>query len=308
MEQFMQEIPLEFIDVQGLNSFEKIDPVLKELFSIPISKDVEKIKSIIMIQNKGKDVIKLKFRKKPKNLQLKKSTKVYSIKNKDGKKLLLVYDLDEDKDSGIKMIYVEILYEEEAQDKNELYEDKFNPLNIYQHESILAPMNVVEGEIKEKNYQEELLLYSDTLEKAPKVVIIEYETPMRAMNQDVYQRVFLRNDTPSNTLYDSLFSSGLDVKTSYSEEFDSAYVDSINGVRDGDKNRFWEFYVNGQIGTTSVDKQILNDGDIVEWRLAEEKPGGCGGGSLREFEDLAALLIPGNYHRKDIRTTPWYIA
>jgi len=307
MEQLMQNIPLDFTQVHSLNSFEKIDPVLKELFSIPISKDLEKIKSIIMIQNKGKNIVKLKFGKKPKNLRLKKSTKVYSIKRKNGKNLILVYDLDEDESSETKMIYAEILYEEENQNKNELYEDKFNPLNRYQHESILAPINLVEGEIKEKNYQEEVILYSEMPEIAPKVVIIEYETPLEAMNQDVYQRVFLRNNIPGITLYDSLFSSGLNIKTSYSERFDSVYVESINEVKDGDKNRFWEFYVNGQIGTTSVDKQILDEGDIVEWRLTEETKGGCGG-SLRELMDLPTLLTPGNYHRKQIGRTPWYIA
>jgi len=303
----MQDVPLDFINLQNLNSFEKIDPALKELFSIPISKDLEKIKSIIMIQNKGKNIVKLKFGKKPKNLRLKKSSKVYSIKNKDGKNLILVYDLNEDEHSGTKMIYLEVLYEGEAQNENGLYEDKSNALKRYQNESILAPMNLIEGEIKEKNYQDELLVYSDTLEKTPKVVIIEYEKPLKAMTQEVYQRVFIRNDASGNTLYDSLFSSGLDIKTSYSEQFDSVYVNSINGVRDGDKNRFWEFYVNGRIGTTSVDKQKLNEGDIIEWRLAEEKPGGCGGGSLREFTDLATLLMPGNYHRKYIGKTPWYI-
>jgi len=305
MEKFIQNIPLDFIDIQNLNSFEKIDPALKELFSIPIHVNLEKIKSILMIHNKGKNVVKLNFRKNTKEIQVKKTSKVYSIKRKDGKNLILVYDLDEDENSGSRVVYVEVLYEDGPQKENEIY--RFNSSNGYRQESVLAPINIIEGNIKEKNKQE-TLFYSNEPEKSPNVVVIEYETPLKAINQEVYQRVFLKNDAPNNTLYDSLFSSGLDIKTSYNEEFDCTYVDSINGVRDGDKNRFWEFYVNGKIGTTSVDKQKLDEGDIVEWRLAEEKPGGCGGGYLKEVTDLATLLIPGNYQRKNFSNTPWYIS
>lgn len=267
----MNDIPINFIDIQNLESFDKIDPILKELFNIPVSQDLKKVKSIIMIKDKGKNIARLRFGKNLKKLHLRKSARLYTIR-KEGKNFILIYDSDDDKESGTKMTYVEILYDEES---NESYEDRFNPLehlNFYES----TYMQDIE------HHQEEIIL-QEIPEILPKIIIIDYDIPLKIANQDIYQRIFLRNEVSGKTLYDSLFD--LNVKTSYSEKYDSIYVESINGVKNGDNDRYWEFYVNGRIGTTSVDKQILDKGDIIEWRLTEEKKGGCGGGRPPEFNN-----------------------
>jgi len=47
-------------------------------------------------------------------------------------------------------------------------------------------------------------------------------------------------------------------------------VEGINGVRSGNGN-FWIYYVNGQTATVGADQYRVKAGDVIEWKLEEEK-------------------------------------
>ena len=78
------------------------------------------------------------------------------------------------------------------------------------------------------------------------------------------------------TLLSYLFFKGLDIKLSYDSQFDCMYVESINGIRDGKDGYFWEFFINGEIGKMSIDKQTIKPDDKIEWKLQNEERGICG--------------------------------
>ncbi|PKK85471.1 MAG: hypothetical protein CVT48_05265 [Thermoplasmata archaeon HGW-Thermoplasmata-1] len=59
---------------------------------------------------------------------------------------------------------------------------------------------------------------------------------------------------------------GFEVNATYHAQFDSFFVESINGSVSGDDGRYWMFYVNGVTATAGCDKTVLCDGDTVEWR------------------------------------------
>jgi len=47
-------------------------------------------------------------------------------------------------------------------------------------------------------------------------------------------------------------------------------VEGINGVRSGNGN-FWIYYVNGQTAAVGADQYRVKAGDVIEWKLEEEK-------------------------------------
>jgi hypothetical protein len=59
-----------------------------------------------------------------------------------------------------------------------------------------------------------------------------------------------------------------DVKTTYYASFDSTLIDSIDGVT-SDMNKGWIYYINGEQGMIGADKQVVNGGDVIEWRFEE---------------------------------------
>jgi len=79
--------------------------------------------------------------------------------------------------------------------------------------------------------------------------------------------------TGTTTVYDLIRNSGLPVRARYSSRFGGVYVESLNGIPES--NTFWEYKINGQYGTTTVDKAIVKPGDEVTWVLKTSR-GVCG--------------------------------
>jgi hypothetical protein len=44
-----------------------------------------------------------------------------------------------------------------------------------------------------------------------------------------------------------------------------AFVDSIDGVINGEDGHWWSYYLNGEYGTVAADNAALEDGDKVRW-------------------------------------------
>ena len=49
------------------------------------------------------------------------------------------------------------------------------------------------------------------------------------------------------------------------------FVESINGIDGGKDNKYWSYYVNGEMPMISSDKNLLKSGDKVEFRFEESK-------------------------------------
>lgn len=75
--------------------------------------------------------------------------------------------------------------------------------------------------------------------------------------------------TTNNTVYRLLEEcadiNGFGIEGTVWEPYDAVFVDSINGLQNG-QGRFWQYYVNEKYGETSSDRRELSDGDQVEWR------------------------------------------
>lgn len=75
--------------------------------------------------------------------------------------------------------------------------------------------------------------------------------------------------TANNTVYRLLLECsemyGFEVEGTIWQPYDAVFVDSINGLENGEGN-WWQYYVNGKYGEISSDRKELFDGDHVEWR------------------------------------------
>ena len=79
--------------------------------------------------------------------------------------------------------------------------------------------------------------------------------------------------TPNATVYGCLLEAAtlgnLNVKTTYYPSFDSILIDAIGGATGGEGNKYWQYYLNGIYGTIGIDKQVVHEGDHIEWKFME---------------------------------------
>ena len=118
------------------------------------------------------------------------------------------------------------------------------------------------------------------------LVKIEYNEPVFINNQWTYQRIFMKNNVGDSSVYDFTIkkagTSGLETQVRYDDNFQTFYFESLNGVRDGNNQAYWEVWLNGNIVEDALDKKEVKKGDVVEWRLANERESFCGGGGQEE--------------------------
>ncbi len=76
-----------------------------------------------------------------------------------------------------------------------------------------------------------------------------------------------KNVTVFDALNGAAKQGGFDIKATYYGQFDSYFVDSIAGI--GGNGKYWLYYVNGNFGDVGADKKVLEEGDLIEWRLEE---------------------------------------
>lgn len=86
---------------------------------------------------------------------------------------------------------------------------------------------------------------------------------------------YLDVDTLNNSVFKLLLECSkvydFSVDYTYWEGFDSVFVNSINGTRNGDYGMWWQYYVNGVYGEMGSDRKEIFEGDMIEWRF--EEPG-----------------------------------
>lgn len=79
--------------------------------------------------------------------------------------------------------------------------------------------------------------------------------------------------TTNNTAYTLLMQTakieGYSIKTTYYAIYDSFLIESISNIENGQDNKYWIYYINGESGAISADKQIVKNNDIIEWRFEE---------------------------------------
>ncbi len=133
---------------------------------------------------------------------------------------------------------------------------------------------IEKDEIKNSNYQKSV--------SAAKRALTLGINNMNYHSDRAFESIVIEN--PANTtVYNSLvstaLSNGLNIEVREYGAWGGGglYIESINGIKNGQNGYFWEYVVNGKIPDVSVDKCQTHAGDIVEWRLLKKQNSGCGG-------------------------------
>lgn len=84
---------------------------------------------------------------------------------------------------------------------------------------------------------------------------------------------YASNDTRNGTVFLFLLEAARTLHfsvewTNWSPPFSAVFVDAINGARNGDGGRWWQFWVDGAYGTSAADLAILQGGEAIAWRFA----------------------------------------
>ena len=75
----------------------------------------------------------------------------------------------------------------------------------------------------------------------------------------------LENATVFSVLEEASINYNFTVEAQYFEQYQCHYVTSINSIKEGEDNNFWQYYLNEEYGVVGADFQPVKDGDIVEW-------------------------------------------
>ncbi len=77
--------------------------------------------------------------------------------------------------------------------------------------------------------------------------------------------VAYQDDTAFSLLKRCAEENGFSIESTYYAEFDSTFIDSINGTVSGTDGKYWRYSVNGELPSIGADKYIVTNGDTIRW-------------------------------------------
>lgn len=131
-------------------------------------------------------------------------------------------------------------------------------------------------------------------EVKPEVTNLKYENPVFFNRQWTYQRIFIESNGREESVYSLtvkvMSSKGVEIETTHDKKFDTGYVTSMDGKKDGEmdketgQKKYWEYWIinketgEERIGEEGIYEQKVKKNEMIEWRLSTEQESGCGGG------------------------------
>lgn len=122
------------------------------------------------------------------------------------------------------------------------------------------------------SFQKEInsLSQIETIEKITKQIV--QEKVLCAIdfgdgNVKSYQITFSENSTIFSLLEELSKKESLQLEWK-SYEGMGILVESIDGVKNGTDNKYWQYWVNGELPMVAADKKEIKEGDKVEWKFA----------------------------------------
>jgi len=90
--------------------------------------------------------------------------------------------------------------------------------------------------------------------------------------QTYYETNESRNNTAFSLLLEAAKTLNISVTWTGYTVPEGIFVDSIGGDANGEGEKWWQFWVNGEYAMIGADKAELKDGDLVEWRFGPFGP------------------------------------
>jgi len=85
-------------------------------------------------------------------------------------------------------------------------------------------------------------------------------------SQKSFDKIAQKTQTVFSVLEGLSKTDNLEMKYNNNFKF-GVFIESIDNIKSGTDNKYWQFYVNGALGQVAADKQEIKAGDIIEWKL-----------------------------------------
>lgn len=76
-----------------------------------------------------------------------------------------------------------------------------------------------------------------------------------------------------STVFDALLdyktTNNIDVEYENNSKY-GVFVKSIGGIANGHDGKYWQYYVNGELGDVAADRKNISKSDVVEWRFEKD--------------------------------------
>lgn len=92
--------------------------------------------------------------------------------------------------------------------------------------------------------------------------IINYEEG----NIDEYEIDASENSTVFSLLEELARRENFDIETDFYPEM-GIFIESIGEAKGGTDNKWWQYWVNGNLGEVAADKKNVKAGDLIEWEF-----------------------------------------
>ncbi|MDF1497784.1 MAG: DUF4430 domain-containing protein [Patescibacteria group bacterium] len=110
----------------------------------------------------------------------------------------------------------------------------------------------------------------DSIDKVEKSDEKKFSVTLRIDNGkgDEKKEYELNEISKKTTVFDIL---NKNVTIKYNNDYDyGVFIESIDGINNGDEGKYWQYYINNKLGDVAADKKTMQEGDIVEWRFEED--------------------------------------
>ena len=128
---------------------------------------------------------------------------------------------------------------------------------------IIIALLALNGWLIYKNYQPEAL---NTQLPIVEQKEIRYIINKGEGNIKEYQLKISNDSTVFSLLEELSKKENFEIKTTVYAEM-GILIDSIDGLKGGTNDKWWQYWVNNNLGELAADKKKINNGDIVEWKF-----------------------------------------
>jgi hypothetical protein len=82
-----------------------------------------------------------------------------------------------------------------------------------------------------------------------------------------YLDISTKNITVADFLFECASHYNFTVEKEYWKGYKSFFINAINNIKNGEDDRYWQYYVNGKFADVGCSIYFLQDNDVVEWRF-----------------------------------------
>lgn len=82
-----------------------------------------------------------------------------------------------------------------------------------------------------------------------------------------YENISTKNTTVADLLFECANKYNFSIKKEFFQGYDSIFITSINNIENGEDDKYWQYYINGEYADEGCSSIVIDDNDIVEWRF-----------------------------------------